>query len=116
LLLFSFDDEVPVVFKWKISHIVTEIIGVALFIRVKVRDVLELKPFLHQLVAGDFRDLFASGENAFQYPTVFRQCVVDVPDQVATPGFKLVIVIIPAIVITEFFICSTFYRLVATKT
>jgi len=52
----------------------------------------------------------------FQNSSVFDQGIIDIPDNVHCLAFQLIVIIIAAIVITEFFIGSALHRIAAIKT
>lgn len=73
-------------------------------------DVFELEPEPLQFIFIGFGRFFSFRQNRLKNLPVFQQCVVDVAHKcaVASPGFLLVVIIVAAIVITEFFVDSSF--------
>ena len=69
-----------------------------------VRMVIEIQTFCRQFFQGGFG--FAAGVKFLQYTAVTLQDIVNIPNQVITAAVQLVVVIIAALVIAEFFVSA----------
>jgi hypothetical protein len=78
----------------------------------------ELKSKPQQLILIGPGRFFPILQDGFQYFSVFQQRIVNIPYKAAMAsfGFLLVVIVVAAIVIAEFFINSSFERLTTGKT
>lgn len=81
--------------------IITEVIRLPFLVIDKVCMMLHPEAFLKQLILADKLVNLGLRQKRFQYPAIFGQGIVDVADNVVDLAFKIVIVGIPAKVITE---------------
>lgn len=75
--------------------------------------VFKVKTFRAHFFTGCFG--FSTRVQFFQYPSVFAQDVINVPHYIIAIAIELVIIIIAAKVITEFFIGPAMYGRAAIK-
>lgn len=83
-----------------------------------MRQVFKLKAQPHQFILIGFGRLFSRGQDEFQNFSVFQQGIINVSYKatMTSPGFLLVVIVVAAIVIAEFFINSSLQGLSAGKT
>jgi hypothetical protein len=118
LVFFLFYDQKPIIIKRQVSVIITIEIYFTCFGCIDMGKPFKLEAKPQQLILIGFGRLFSAGQKGFQYFSVFQQGIVNVSYKAAMAsfGFLLVIIIVAAIVITEFFINSSFQGFSAGKT
>jgi hypothetical protein len=94
---------------------VAEVIGFAGFGGECVGEVGEVIATFLQFAFGQFGDAAFCGVKFFQYPSVLAQNVIDVAHQVVAVAVLLIIVGVAALVVTKFFIGTSFDRRFARK-
>jgi len=98
----------------QIAVLITKVIALIVFSLVDAGKIIEIKPFDEHFFAGGF--CFAGWVQFLHNAAVAAQYVVDVADQIITAAVELVVIIIAAHIITEFFICTPVDDLAAIQT
>lgn len=99
-LILHLNDQQPVSFQLQIPIVITEIIGISLFIGVLMGMVTEAEAQLPQLFLQAFAHTFALWYLHQQQAAVLPQNIVDIPDIVVLIAVLAIVVGIPAIIIT----------------
>ena len=111
---FSFYQQNFIAFQRQVAVFITKMIGFAVLGLVGAGMVFKIKTFQCHFFAGGFG--FSAGVQFFHNAAVAAQNIVYVAHKIITAAVELVIVIIAAHVITEFFICTAMYYFAAIQT
>jgi hypothetical protein len=115
-LLFFFPDHqhIEIIVKSQVSVFIDKAVCASFLGNIQVSEVVEIEPEVRQLFLVH-RD-FIFRNQLHQNPSVLFQNAVDVPDCFAAVAVKPVVVIVAALIVTEFFIGPALNRFSAIET
>lgn len=110
---FFHHQRIEIIFQTKIAIFIAETIDSSLLKAVGMREIAEIEAFFKQHVPVH-RNFFLWRQFG-KYPSVFPQNTVNIPYQTVRVTVKVIVVIVSALIRTEFLIGSSFQRISAIQ-